>query len=122
TLAGRGVHMGRYGPDSDTQRLSPLYLGYPWLVRGYDASSFTVDECGGGTGNNCPAYDKLFGSRLALGNLELRMPLFGALGVGRSPMVPPVEVAAFYDAGVAWYEAVKPQFLGGSRTGVSSYG
>jgi Tol biopolymer transport system component len=120
TLAGRAVHMGRYGPDSDTQQLSPLYLGYPWLVRGYDSSSFTVDECGNGV--NCPAYDKLFGSRLALGNIELRMPLFGALGVVRSPMVPPVEVAAFYDAGVAWYESLKPDFLGGPRTGVSSYG
>ena len=120
TLAGRGVHMGRYGPDSDTPRLSPLYLGYPWLVRGYDASSFTMEECGGGP--DCPAYDRLFGSRLALGNVELRMPLFGALGVVRSPMVPPVELAAFYDAGVAWYEAVKPEFLGGPRSGVSSYG
>ena len=120
TLAGRGVHMGRYGQDSDTPRLSPLYLGYPWLIRGYDSGSFTAEECGNGI--DCPAYDKLFGSRLAFGNVELRMPLFGALGVVRSPMVPPVEVAAFYDAGVAWFDSSKPTFLGGPRTGVTSYG
>ncbi len=122
TLAGRGLHLGRYGKDSDTQRISPLFLGYPWLVRGYDASSFTVDECNGGSGSDCPVFDQLFGSRLAVANLELRMPLFGALGVVPSPMVPPVEVAAFYDAGVAWTGGDKARFLGGARPGVSSYG
>jgi hypothetical protein len=50
------------------------------------------------------------------------MPLFGQLGVIPSPMVPPVEVAAFYDAGVAWSEANNARFLGGDRGGVSSYG
>jgi Tol biopolymer transport system component len=122
TLAGRGLHFGRYGRDSDTDRIQPLFLGYPWLVRGYDASSFTVDECNDGSGQDCPAFDQLFGSRLALANVELRLPLFGALGIVPSPMVPPVEVAAFYDAGVAWTEASKARFLGGGRNGVSSYG
>jgi Tol biopolymer transport system component len=122
TLAGRGLHLGRYGRDSDTDRIQSLYIGYPWLVRGYDASSFTLDECGGGTGNDCPAYDQLFGSRVAIGNVELRMPVFGALGAVYSPMVPPIEAAAFYDVGVAWTDAEEARFLGGDRGGVSSYG
>ena len=122
TVAGRALHLGRYGRDSDTDRISPLFVGYPWLVRGYDASSFTLDECNGGSGTDCPVFDQLFGSRIAVANLELRMPLFGALGVVPSPMVPPVEIAAFYDAGVAWNEADKARFLGGDRNGVSSYG
>ena len=32
------------------------------------------------------------------------------------------EAAGFYDAGVAWTEADRPKFLGGSRRPVSSYG
>jgi hypothetical protein len=122
TLAARGIHLGRYGRDSDTDRISEIYIGYPWLVRGYDASSFTLDECGGGNGEDCPAFDRLFGSRIAIGNLELRLPLLGALGIVHSPMVPPVEAAAFYDAGVAWTEADKARFLGGDRPSVASYG
>jgi hypothetical protein len=59
---------------------------------------------------------------MAFANVELRMPLFGPLGVVRSPMVPPVEVAAFYDVGAAWFDSAEPEFLGGSRPGVSSHG
>jgi len=48
--------------------------------------------------------------------------VFGALGVIRTPSIPPVEAALFYDAGVAWTSADKASFLGGSRRPVSSYG
>jgi len=48
--------------------------------------------------------------------------VFGAVGIVPSPMVPPIEVAAFYDAGVAWTDADKARFLGGDRDAVSSYG
>ena len=122
TLAGRGLHLGRYGRDSDTDRISSLYIGYPWMVRGYDSPSFTLDECEGGSEEDCPAFDRLFGSRVAIGNLELRLPLFGALGVVPSPAVPPIEAAAFFDAGVAWTDTDEARFLGGDRIGVSSFG
>jgi hypothetical protein len=37
--------------------------------------------------------------------------------------VPPVEVAGFFDAGVAWNKGQRPEFLmNGTRPGVSSYG
>jgi hypothetical protein len=122
TLAARAMHYGRYGRDSDTDRISPLFIGYPWMVRGYDSQSFTPNECGGGNGNDCPAFEQLFGSRAAVANLELRMAVFGPLGIFPSRALPPVEAAAFYDAGVAWYDALKPRFLNGPRSGVSSYG
>ena len=36
TIAGRVLQYGRYGSDAQDSRLSPLYLGYPNLVRGFD--------------------------------------------------------------------------------------
>jgi hypothetical protein len=122
TLAGRGLHYGRYGRDSETDRIARLFLGYPWIVRGYDAPSFTLAECEGGSEEDCPAFDRLFGSRMAVTNLELRMPLLGTLGLFPTPGVPPVEAAAFYDAGVAWTDGQEAAFLGGTRRPVSSHG
>jgi Tol biopolymer transport system component len=119
TLAGRVLHYGRYGHDGEDDRLGSLFVGYPWLVRGYDTSSFTVEECSTG---DCNAIDRLLGSRLAVANLELRLPLLGAAGLARTPGVPPIEVAAFYDAGVAWTQADKASFLGGDRRPVTSRG
>src|SRR6267143_4652458 len=43
TLAGRVMHVGRYGNDGE--RLYPLFIGYPSLVRGYDFGSFDASEC-----------------------------------------------------------------------------
>jgi outer membrane protein assembly factor BamA len=59
---------------------------------------------------------------MAVANAEVRMPLFGALGIVRSPGVPPVETAIFYDAGAAWTREDKVNFLGGGRKPVTSYG
>ena len=124
TLAGRVMHVGRYGPDAESNRLSLFYLGYPWLVRGYDDGSFTTSEFLTPTGQlaSSTVFDRLFGSRMALANVELRLPLLGPLGIVPSRGVPPVEIAAFYDAGVAWSKGEKPRIFGGSRDGVSSYG
>lgn len=119
-FAGRVVHTGRYGRDSESSRISPLFIGYPGLIRGYDAQSFTLDECG--PNGDCPDFANLFGSRIGVANLELRLPLLGALGVLRSPAVPPVEAAGFYDTGVAWTDGEGARFLGGRRSAVSSYG
>ncbi|HKA23571.1 MAG TPA: peptidase S9, partial [Candidatus Eisenbacteria bacterium] len=44
TFASRFMQVGRYGRDSQSDRLSLYYLGYPWLVRGYDDGSFTSSE------------------------------------------------------------------------------
>ncbi|MDH3732055.1 MAG: hypothetical protein OEU54_00915 [Gemmatimonadota bacterium] len=106
TLAGRGVHFGRYGSGSSDVRLGRLYLGVPSLVRGYQDSSFDIRECtsvAGATGFfTCPEFEELIGSRIAVANFELRLPLIGGIGVVPAPGVPPIEIGAFFDIGKAW--------------------
>jgi hypothetical protein len=124
TLAGRLIHFGRYGRDSEDDRLQDLFIGYPFLMRGYDVGSFSVQECEPtvNTDGSCPVFDRLIGSRLAVANLELRIPLFGPLGIVPSRGFLPIETALFYDAGVAWTAAQDASFLGGPRKPVTSYG
>jgi outer membrane protein assembly factor BamA len=120
SVAGRVLHYGRYGDDAEDTRLSELFVGSPWLIHGYDAGSFTLDECGPGV--DCPPFDQLFGSRLGVANLELRLPLLGGLGVLPSAGFPPVELVGFYDVGVAWTRGQEASFLGGPRDPVTSWG
>jgi hypothetical protein len=130
TLAARVMHYGRYGADADDQRLLPLFLGYPNLVRGYDVDSFTANDCiappsAQGTlgSNGCPAIDRLIGSRLLVANLEWRFPLLRPFGASQRMYGPvPVEVAFFADGGVAWTRNDKPSIFGGSRDGIGSAG
>ena len=120
TLAFRAMHYGRYGKNSDgirsdgTQVLQPLFLGYETFIRGYDYGSFQLDECGTSstaqtTSNACPVFDRLLGSRMAVANLEFRVPLFGVreYGLLNFPFLP-TEIAPFIDAGLAWSGGDKP--------------
>ena len=120
-LAGRALHYGRYGPGGEDERLSDIYLGDPWLMRGYDYASFSSQMNNGGDAAE-PVYQRLYGSRLAVANLELRVPLLGALGLYPTPAVPPIEAAIFFDAGTAWTRDDKTRILGGPRRPVTSYG
>jgi hypothetical protein len=123
TIAGRAMHYGRYGRDGEDSRLLPLYLGYPELVRGYAIGSYRASECAAGPAGSCEAFDRLLGSRLLVGNLELRFPLLRPFGFRDSMYGPlPIEVAFFADAGVAWTKDDRPSFAGGSRRPVSSAG
>lgn len=122
TLAGRVMHYGRYGRDAEDPRLGDAYIGGWTLVRGYGSSSFSVSECDPNAAPFCPVYDQLFGSRIAMASAEARVPVFGARGIVESPSVPPIDVAAFYDTGVAWTRFEEASFLGGPREPVSSYG
>ncbi|MCC7416387.1 MAG: PD40 domain-containing protein [Acidobacteria bacterium] len=123
TIAGRVVHFGRYGSGGDDQRLFPLYLGYPQLVRGYDVDDFDAIDCPPTPDASCAAFDRLIGSRILVGNLELRFPVLRPFGVSQRMYGPvPAEVALFVDAGVAWDRGQSPSFLGGTRHGVSSAG
>ena len=85
TLAARLMHYGRYGSGGEDPRLQPLFLGWPGLVRGYQVrlvrrvASATRPRP---TRTAVPVFDQLLGSRMVVGNLELRFPLFGVLGVG----------------------------------------
>lgn len=100
-LAARGLHYGQYGSGSRDGRLQELYIGYPSLVRGYSPGSFTSKECGSRPGA-CPVVDRLIGRRIAVANAEIRLQVIGALGVIPPRNVPPVEIAPFFDAGIAW--------------------
>ena len=102
TFALRLLHFGRYGSGGEDNRLQPLFIGYPNLVRGYDVNSFSASECGSSSNGACPVFDQLLGSRVAVANLELRFPPFGAFG-GKGLYGPvPIELLGFADAGVAW--------------------
>ena len=115
TFAMRGLYYGRFGKDAnDRQRLSPLYLGQETLIRGYDVNDFDASECtpvAGGTGSECPEFDRLLGSKLGVANFEMRVPLFGVrqFGLINFPYLP-TEIAPFFDAGVAWEKGDSPEF------------
>jgi len=104
TIAWRGMHLGRYGADSEDRQLSPLYLGYATLVRGYSSQSFDpLEECTAQGQEDCFEFDRLIGSRIAVTNLELRFPFIGNsdFGLINFPYLP-TELAGFIDGGVAW--------------------
>ena len=132
TLAVRGMHYGLYGKDAESERLGVMYVGDGALVRGYSYDSYTNADCvsngtGGLAGSTCPQFDRLVGSRLALANAELRIPLFGTSGFGLiSSPLPPIEIAPFVDAGVAWTKSSGPVWdfasASGARTPVVSTG
>jgi Tol biopolymer transport system component len=123
TFAGRIMHYGRYGSGGEDQRFFPLYIGYPTLVRGYDINSINPSECVPNAVSSCPAFDRLIGSRLLVGNLEFRFPLLRPFGASRNMYGPvPIEVALFADGGVAWNRGQTPSIFGGDRSGVASTG
>jgi WD40 repeat protein len=123
TIAIRGLHYGRYGSGGQDPRLFPLFVGYPNLVRGYDVGTFDASDCVPSANSSCPALDRMVGSRLLVGNLELRFPLLRPFGASQRMYGPvPVEVALYTDGGVAWDRGESPSFLGGSRKGVGSAG
>ena len=107
TIAVRGMMFGRFGRDADR---FPVFLGSTELIRGYTAGSIRNHEC---TANpestsqtGCAELDQLIGSKIAVGNVELRFPLTRSLVLGFLPVgFPPIEGALFYDIGMAWDDA-----------------
>jgi len=105
TLAVRGWHFGRYGRDEAL--LSPIFLGYPQIMRGYSYGSIS-DSCGeqlGTSGSDlseCNTLNQLVGSRFAVANVELRFPLVRQAVVGGGLGLPPIEGFGFFDAGTAY--------------------
>lgn len=124
TIAGRFLHFGRYGADAESLMLSPLFVGFPSLVRGYDIGSYDFGECGEvDAAGACSAIDQLIGSKLMVAGLEIRAPIVG-LFTGNLEYGPiPAELIAFFDAGVAWDNDSRPSGFGnGTRPWARSVG
>jgi Tol biopolymer transport system component len=106
TFALRGLTFGRFGDEEELDRLSPLFVGREGYVRGYSSSDFTNDDC---SGPGCPEFYRLLGTRMAVANAELRVPVLGTedLGLINFPYLP-LEITGFADAGTAWTAADAP--------------
>ena len=123
TLGARVIHLGRYGTDAEHPQLVDLFLGQQDLVHGYGYGSFDATECApSGPETQCIALSNIVGSRLLVANFEARAPLVGLftgdLEYGRLP----IDVSAFFDAGVAWSSTTSPLFAGGNRDVIRSVG
>lgn len=98
------MHIGRYGPDSEDRILTPIFLGQPQFVRGYNIFSLQAGEFN-------QLGHLLLGSRIAVTNIEARIPLLGfdRLGLINFPFVP-TELSFFFDGGLAWDSDRSPEF------------
>ena len=98
SLAFRGMHYARYGQDANA--LPPLYAGNPVFVRGYGYNS--ISEI---LQNNDLSFNQLTGSKLFVGNFEVRLPFTGPerLSAIKSKFFFS-DLALFVDGGVAFNE------------------
>lgn len=95
-LAFRAMHYGRYGSDSES--LYPLYVGSPWYVRGLGFGS--IEEV---LLKNGRSFDELIGSKLLVGNFEIRIPFTGVKQLALlSSKFLLTDLNFFVDGGVAW--------------------
>ncbi len=108
-FAFRLYHNGLYGKSSELQKAFPMYLGYPWLIKGYENISVY-----GGTGSY---FDQSFnvsnltGSRIAVVNTELRFPFSGPKIL--APIKSTVfltDLNLFFEGGLAWNKGDKISF------------
>jgi len=119
TVAARIVHVGQYGRDADDPRMLPGFLGSRQFIRGYGWSSLRCQPDAEGV---CVAYEALLGSRLLVGNIEVRVPIAGILTRDLQYGPVPAEAFLFADSGLVWSRS--PAFTLGQpgRSLVSSFG
>jgi len=100
-LAFRAYSYGMYGGKKGENVLQPLYLGYPWLIRGYENVSYGQEST---LGTGSLDISRLSGTRLAVANAELRLPFSGPeqLALIKSKYFL-TDLNLFLDAGLAWY-------------------
>lgn len=105
-LATRGLFLGRFGRDAGQFQ---NFIGVTDFLRGQTSGSYDRNECAvfqtppANSQTGCVALDRLIGSRLAVGNAEIRFPILTRQIFRKLPSaVPPIEGAFFYDVGFAW--------------------
>jgi len=113
TLALRMYHFGRYGKRSNENITYPLYLGYPWFIRGYENLSFysAQNKINNNIENSSFNISHLSGSKILLGNAEFRLPLSGSerLALIKSKWFL-IDFNLFFDGGLAWNKNDKISF------------
>jgi Tol biopolymer transport system component len=109
TIAARSYNSLRIGKDAD--RLYPQYIGYPYLIRGYEANSIYKNNTG--SVSNTFDIDQLSGSKIAVFNFEVRLPFTGPKKLTAIPSkFLFTDLNLFFDAGVAWTNDTKVAFKG----------
>lgn len=105
SFAMRGIYYGRFGTAVSDSILYPLYIGYPWYVRGYDSDAF-IDYNETSNVN----IDQLTGDQMVVANFEIRLPFTGPerLALFKSSALF-TELALFVDAGIAWTKDNPPK-------------
>jgi outer membrane protein assembly factor BamA len=85
----------------------PFYLGYPWIIRGYEDIRYDRSAAE----DNRFDISWLSGTRIVVGNAELRFPFSGPerLALIKSKFFL-ADINLFVDAGLAWSEGTKVSF------------
>ena len=101
-LATRGLYFGRIGRNADQVK---IFAGSTDLIRGNTSGSYRRHECLNAndlnTETGCAALDRLVGTQIGVGSVELRFPILNP-SYGLPAAFPPIEGALFYDIGIAW--------------------
>jgi outer membrane protein assembly factor BamA len=101
-LATRALYFGRIGRDARQFR---VFAGSTDLIRGNTSGSYRRNEClnanDANTATGCAALDRLVGTQIGVGSVELRFPILNP-SFGLPAAFPPIEGALFYDIGIAW--------------------
>ncbi|WP_316820068.1 basic secretory protein-like protein [Pedobacter gandavensis] len=106
TLAARTFNYIRVGKQGE--RLYPLYAGYPYLIRGYEANSFYKSR---NSSNGDFDINQLSGSKMAIFNFEVRLPFTGPKKLAQIPSkLLFTDLNLFFDAGLAWNQGNKVVF------------
>jgi len=88
-----------------------MYLGDPTLIRGY----WLGPSSGTDTAQDA-RFNRLIGSRIAVGNVEARLPVLGTKQFGLIDFrYLPTDLIVFFDGGLAWTAEEAP-LLQWSRT------
>jgi Tol biopolymer transport system component len=118
TFALRTYNFGMFGKDAESGVIPPLYIGYPWLIRGYEDLSFNGDNS---LNSNTFNPSRLTGSKVSVANAEIRLPLSGPerLAIFKSKYFL-ADLNLFVDAGLAWNKNNKIGWDRGSGTNIET--
>lgn len=97
SIAMRLLHSGRYGADGSDPRLLSNFLGSSYFVRGHRQD---LRYCRPDATRVCG--DDLLGSRLLVGNVELRVPIWGLKSRQIDYRWFPADAFVFADGGAIW--------------------